>query len=350
MNSSKNSFNYKKISDYRRYLTTAQQKISTINNSIPLSIKILNVIISFILMYYFTIFRYNLFLSVILGIITFLMINFLSKGLAIIFIILYIIVIVNKSNKSKRILGTPILQTDIIRNKGPFNCTNNSLTIQNNLLPNDLNSGFFTYSYWLYINGNNNDINKNNNWYSYRYDEWKSILYRGSSLNNLINSEENGNNLDLSGIVQYPGFWLTPKLNNMVIVFQNEGNNERIEINNLEFNKWINIVTVIELKSVSIYINGRLERTLNLIQNSMNMNQYNLYIANDKMISKNENESGFAGSIAQLTYYNYVLKNSEIMESYKYYKKIIDNYQNKFIKNNYNFKNSILIRNDDILS
>lgn len=351
-NSKNNNLQSKQISDYIKYSKSKQQQFVSLYENTPLSIKILNIIVPFILLYYFTVFNYKLWLSIIFVIITFISIFMLNKIVAIIFLIFYIIIVVDYSQRRKSMLGNPILQTDIIKNGSPFNCNNNSLTIQSNTLSQDLNGGYFTYSFWLYVNGTNNNINKSNNWYDYRYDEWKSIFYRGNSVNNLVRGEDSEelNGLDLSGLVQFPGFWLTPKLNNLVIVFQNESLVERLEINNIEFNKWINIVVVVESKSVSIYINGLLDRTLNLYQSPSVMNQYNIYVANDKLLSKNQDQSGFAGSIAELTYYNYALTVNEIMDSYKYYKEIINNYQNMLIKNNYTFTNGLLITNDDTLS
>ena len=65
------------------------------------------------------------------------------------------------------------------------------------------------------------------------------------------------------------------------------------------------------------------------------MNGYNLFLTNDIKTSKNQKQSGFAGSLAELIYYNFALKPSEIYNSYNYYKKIINIYQNKQITNNY---------------
>lgn len=302
---------------------------------LPLKEKIIYIIIPFIFTYIFTELYFNLPLSIIFAIITF-MISFLfSKLIATIFIILYIVLVVDKYNQTNSFKGKPFSETDIISNNEPFNCINNSLVIdKKNIFETNIN--YFTYSFWLYINGTNNNLYQEN-WYSYRYDEWKSIFYRGSSITDK----------DLSNLIQYPGFWLTPNLNNLVIVFQNNSEVERIEIDNIELNKWVNIVTVIELGSVSVYINGKLDRVLNLDPNTINMNQYNLYISKDSE-SSSSGKSGFSGSIAELIYYNYALTNLDISKSYEYYKNIIDKYQNNIIKQNNNGNFNIkLIKNDD---
>jgi hypothetical protein len=228
-----------------------------------------------------------------------------------------------------------ILETNIIKIRSPYNCLNTSLTIPNYKLEQDLYGGYFTYSFWLYVNnGIDPDIP---NWNNYRYNEWKSIFYRGNAM------IDTG---DLSSLIQFPGFWLTPVLNNMVIVFQNGSYVERLEINNIPFNTWTNFSIVVETKSVSVYINGNLDRTLNLHQNITVMNSYNLYLTSDVLTSKNKNKSGFAGSLAELIYYNYALTANDINKSYFFYKKVIDSYQIKIDSKN-NYKIPGLITNSD---
>jgi hypothetical protein len=109
-------------------------------------------------------------------------------------------------------LNVSIINLDFLRS-AVISSINNNVFSQNTVGDN------FTYSFWLYVNGNNNCINKDNNWNSYRNKEWKSIFYRGTPIN------EDGN---LTNLVQFPGFWLTPVLNNLVIVFQNANNIERL--------------------------------------------------------------------------------------------------------------------------
>jgi hypothetical protein len=134
----------------------------------------------------------------------------------------------------------------------------------------------------------------------------------------------------------------------MVIVFQNGSYVERLEITNVPFNKWVNYAGVVEAKSVSIYIDGLLDRTLNLYQNITIMNGYNLYIANDKLASSKKNQSGFPGFLAELIYYNYALTAYDINKTYNYYKNIVENYQANLIPTK-NYSISQLITNSDYL-
>jgi hypothetical protein len=306
-------------------------------NNTPIQIKILNIAVPFSLTYLFTYVYYNLTLSIIFALITTVVMGLMTKMIAIIFIILYTVVIINVARQRKITIGSPILLTDIVKSKSPYNCLNQSLTVQSNQLDQDLYGGYFTYSFWLYIN--NDSDTTDGNWYNYRNTEWKSIFYRGNPI------DDSG---DLSSLIQFPGFWLTPVLNNMVIVFQNGSYVERLEINDIPFNKWTNYAVVVEAKSVSIYINGFLDKTINLYQPITIMNNYNLYLTSDINASTNK-QSGFAGSLAELIFFNYALTSYDINKSYNYYKKIINAYQTGIkSKNTYNIPG--LITNSDYLA
>lgn len=316
---------YKKIS--QMYLNSNSKNN---NKNISVDSIILSLSLSFIFLIIFTFIFFNTLLSIIGAIFIFSFLFIIKKIYAITFIIIYIILIIIIYKRRYLYKGNPILETNIIQNRKSYNCKNSPLIINSEKLPKDLNNGNYTYYFWIYIDGND--------WNSYRYNEWKSIFYRGTPIND-------GN---LESLMQYPGFWLTPKLNNMVIVFQNEGKVERIEIDNIQFNEWINYAIVIESKSVSIYINGLLDRTLNLEQNFNIMNNYSIYVASDSSASL-EKKSGFSGELAELICYNTPLNQFYIYNSYLYYKKILEFYQRKidFKKEKYNIPS--LITNSDYL-
>jgi hypothetical protein len=329
-------------------LRTSKRYYIAIKESIrntPQRVRFFNVGISLIFLFIFTRIYFNLTLSIIFAILSFLSIFIFlnNKFLAVLLLIIYIVIIVNKTSAVSAYIGSPILQTDIVKNGSPYDCTTGSLAISNNDLAQELSGGSYSYSFWFYVNGNDNNYNTNNNnnnhyWEGYKYNDWKSIFYRGNAL-----TSDN-----LSTLIQFPGFWLTPLYNNLVIVFQNSTNVERIEIENIEFNSWINVALVIENNSVLIYINGLLSKTLNLYQSSINMNNYNLYITNDASLTKDK-LPGFAGYLAELMTYNYAIPQSQIYNSYQYYKKIIDKYQNnKNIQSN-TYQLPSLITNSDYM-
>ena len=308
-------------------------------NGTSFHIKILNVVLFFVLTLIFTYVKYNLTLSIFFAIMTTLFLLFLGTLYAILFLAVYITSIIRVINLQYIYRGNPILQTDIIKNSVPYNCTSGGLSISSDTLPQDLAGGYYTYSFWIFINGNNNYNDSNITWSNYRYREWKSIFYRGNQINSTG---------DLTSLIQFPGFWLTPVLNNMVIAFQTGGVVERIEIDNIQFNTWVSFSIVIESKSIFVYINGLLDRTLNLQQSASIMNNYGLYITNDK-ITNSSKKSGFPGYLAELTCYNFALSPSYILNSYKYYKKTIENYQKKLDMKNNNYALPKLITNSDYL-
>jgi hypothetical protein len=321
-------------------------KIKETLNKTPLQIKLINILVPLTLTYVFTVMYYNLFLSIFFSMLTFLVISIINIQFGMLYLILYIAILISSSTKNKLILGTPIKELDLSFNKKAFNCANNGLIIDKNLLPKDLQGGYFSYSFWIYINNKENKDEKINTWNNFRYNEWKSVFYRGTP----ITKPSNDLDVDLNNLIQYPGIWLTPVLNNLVIVFQSSGFVERLEITNVPFNKWINYIIVLEQKSVSIYIDGLLDRTLNLYQSvNTDINLNNIYVSGDRYLSKNKNQSGFPGNLAQFVYYNYAIKPIDIQKSYIYYKKIIDNYQlYQDSKETFKYKISNLITNSDV--
>jgi hypothetical protein len=327
------------------YIRKSKEYYDHVKNVIketPLQIKILNITVPLALTYIFTIMFYNLAFSIIFSLLTFGVIALMSFPIAIGYMILYIIVISTQSSERLSILGTPIKETDIRKNKTPFDCANKSLIIKSNTLPKTLNKNYFSYTFWIYINNQTSSDKNYNTWNNFRYNEWKSVFYRGDAIT--------ANNLNI--LNQYPGVWLTPILNNMVVVFQNGSTVERLEITNVPFNKWVNYAIVVEKSAVSIYIDGLLDRTLNL-SNSVAISEGNIYISGDKEISfatsVDSKKSGFAGSLAQLIYYNNALTPSDVYQSYEYYKRIVDDYQNKIkFKNTYKYDTSNLITNSDV--
>jgi hypothetical protein len=343
MNSNKKNNEFEKfIINTTNTIRKGKEYYNSVKNIVdktPIQIKIANILLPLSLTYFFTYIYFNLTFSIIFAIITFIIGNLLSKIMSLIFAILYIVLIVNQYKLTNATIGVPIRETDIVYNKKPYDCSIVGLTISNKKLPKDLNGGYFTYSFWIYLNSDDNKVKNNNTWTNYRYKEWKSIFYRGNAIDN---------SGDLSTLIQYPGFWLTPVTNNLVIVFQTNNYVERIELLNIPLNTWTQISVVVQAKSVSVYLNGLLDRTLNLYQNITIMNGYNLYIANDKLASTKKSQSGFPGFLAELIYYNYALSPYDIKKNYLYYKGITDNYQKK-ISGTTSYSISQLITNSDYL-
>ena len=221
----------------------------------------------------------------------------------------------------RKVRGTPFLTG--IKQKKPYNGAKDT-----KIIPNDqvkvTDEGVYTYSFWIYVSGFNQGFigEKTWEWETYRYGDWKHIMHRGTPL-----IDTNGSPTSNDSNIQFPGFWLTPKLNNFVTVFQNGYQIERLELNDIEMNIWVNFTLVIEHYSISIYRDGKLLKTLVLKQKLVPVKNKDIYITSDK----NKN-GGFPGYLSFLVYYNKALGPHEVDLLYKYYlsyinryKKILDN-------------------------
>lgn len=233
------------------------------------------------------------------------------------------------------------LLTQYLTTYYPSMLSNGSLNykIQHNYLTNEVD-GEYTYSMWLYINGNesgvysyfkhvlmnllktNNTISDNYNWSNYRYKHFKNVFVRGDSPQDTDN---------LNSIKQYPGLWLGPELTNLYVVFSNGTNSESYLLENLELNKWINITVTINNNTVSIFRNGELEIT-GMISGNLyinNIGNKNLYFMGDPVLGSTN--QGFPGFMNYFNFYNSVLTPTEIRTLYTNYLPLISSYMKKSI-------------------
>ncbi len=314
------------------------EKIIT-NTSTP--IKSLTALLAFLLVIFFTKYQFNFFLSVSLALVTLLSLATINRVIAISFGFIYAYYMYNLLTKRERTFGDVIKDTDIL-DKGPLVASKTSEIIESKDLPEPSVSNNFSYQFWMYINGiqiKKDDDNYVNTWDNYRYGQWKSVFYRGDSLNisTSDNEEDQDNALSqLDKIQQYPGIWLAPKLNNLSVVFKSDSSStmERIEIEDVPMNEWFCVSVLIEGYSVSLYLNGQLINSILLNQIFPNdLKDKNLYIGMDNVLNECKDDcgsgtkGGWPGFLAELIYYPYVLTNKEILESYLHYKKIVDGYQ-----------------------
>jgi len=252
--------------------------------------------------------------------------------------------IVNNSNEDYKNLLNIYLKkyyNDMISN-GELN-----YKINHNKLKNEVD-GTYTYSMWIYINGNetgvynyfrskilsDKDITTTTmadyNWSNFRYNNYKNIFVRGDSPADVEN---------LNSIKQYPGIWLGPELTKMYLVFSNGSDSESYLLENLELNKWINITVTINNNSVSIYRNGLLEITY-LVSGSLyvnNIGNKNIYFLGNPKTTDTKPQ-GFPGFINYFNFYNRVLTPEEINKLYINYLPLISAYMSK--SNYYNLSTS----------
>lgn len=175
------------------------------------------------------------------------------------------------------------------------------------------NGSEFTFSYWMFIDGKGWD---------YRFGEWKHIFHRGTSpiipIDGTNAGANAGTNEDITKLtVQMPSFWLSPKENTLnCSLTTGESGEERIALEDVPINKWINIVLVVDGNSASLYMDGKMYRTINLM-NKINITKDAVYV---------NYFGGFAGKMAYLQYFNRALTPQEIQNLYREFKKIIDKY------------------------
>jgi hypothetical protein len=153
---------------------------------------------------------------------------------------------------------------------------NRTVTIQRSVNEND---GLeFTWSVWIYINN-----------LQYLQGQYKHIFYKGNS-----NLAETGLNFPNNA----PGLYLAPHSNKLVVIM-NTFNviNEEITIPDIPLNKWLNIIIRCQNKTLDVYVNGTIARSLQLT--SVPKQNYG-----DVHVGMN---GGFDGYISNLWYYNYAL-------------------------------------------
>jgi hypothetical protein len=158
---------------------------------------------------------------------------------------------------------------------------NDTVTIYRSVNEND---GLeFTWSVWIFINN-----------LQYLQGQYKHIFYKGN--NNLAESGLNFPN-------NAPGLYLAPETNKLVIIMNTfDVINEEIFIPDIPLNKWLNVIIRCQNKTLDVYINGTITRSLQL-SSVPKQNYGDVYVAMN---------GGFDGYISNLWYYNYALGTAAI--------------------------------------
>jgi hypothetical protein len=297
-------------------------------------------------MYVFTKINYNLGLSILFAILTSSML-FIFGGIyfTLIFIVLYIIYLMQVINKKEKTSGVIIKQTDVYNTstKKPFICDapqtpNNVISYKN--FRDEVDNRNFSISMFLYINGSNPKYK--NNFENYRFRDWKSIFYLGKN-------EITDSTTELHNIQQIPGLWLKPTLNNIVLVLNDGDNNGRLELDDVPLNEWFSITILVNSGSISLYKNCKLEKILSLNSYLPETSEYDLYIANDgklKTYSDAVERNGFPGQMAYFKYYNFTLNQYDIDNYCSKYKSILDKFQYEE-NNDIRYETSCLVTDSD---
>lgn len=304
-------------------------------SSTPFQIKMGYLFILSGILYYFLIVNYNFYGALISGLFLTIILLLINFYIGIIFLIILLLMIYNKHSEKIKLAGTLIKATEIKNNKA-YNGMKNTKFVPSKIFPKEINTGLFGYSFWIYLNKPQNPPENSNLLYKlYRNDEWKSIFYRGTHLD-----QKNS----IATLTQYLGVWLTPNNESLAFVFQqNGGQTESFELTNIDFNVWTHYYVGVSPKSINIYKNGKLEVSSSIQQSAISMNDYGLFITSDYALSQMsdmtksvigeediiyQNKTGFDGYLAYLTYYEYTLTPTEIVNSINIYQDKINSYEN----------------------
>lgn len=222
--------------------------------------------------------------------------NPMTTIIVIILLILFIVLIVWLVSTLK---GTHTKSTD----KNPIWIPNpvNANIIKNHKkyskgfkVPESSNGLNFSYSMWIYIAD-----------WNYNFNEFKNIFVR---------KRKSGGSNSLSEQMS-PGLWLYPKTNNLYARISTFADpSEGCDIKNIPIQKWVNIIYVLNNRTVDIYIDGKLERSC-VLMGIPNINKNaKVYVGEKTGSNKN---AGFYGQISKFQYYSHSVSPSEVVEIYE---------------------------------
>lgn len=141
----------------------------------------------------------------------------------------------------------------------------------------------FTWSLWINIDN-----------IDFKSPTYSTIFYKGN------------NDVDSKGLnypVNAPGLYLEPRTNNLFLIMNTFSNiNEEIRVPDIPLNKWINVIIRCQNRTIDIYINGTITRSLEL-SDVPKQNYGDVYVATN---------GGFNGNLSDLIYFNYSLGPGQI--------------------------------------
>jgi hypothetical protein len=148
----------------------------------------------------------------------------------------------------------------------------------------------FTWSVWLYID----DL-------EYGRGRMRHIFHKGDA-------ELTAENTNINSTSICPALYLDSNKNSLVLFMNTFGSmNEKVEIDDIPLNKWINVAIRLEGKIMDIYINGKVSKRH--IFKSVPMQNYG-----DTYVNAN---GGYSGMISDLWYHNRALTGVEILNIVK---------------------------------
>jgi len=155
--------------------------------------------------------------------------------------------------------------------------------------PNENDGVEFTYSTWIFID----DL-------EYNKGQFRHIFHKGDDT---MNYDDDTIGAGLSYPNNAPGLYLAPYKNDLIVVvntFQNVI--EKVVIQNITLNKWINVIIRCENKTLDVYINGSIARR-HILSGLPRQNYGNVFACMN---------GGFSGNLSSLRYFNYAIGTRQI--------------------------------------
>jgi hypothetical protein len=168
-----------------------------------------------------------------------------------------------------------------------------------------------TFTTWIYVKD-----------WNYKFGQYKNILWKG----NPPNVSTKATQPTISNI-HCPSIWLYPLTNSLKVVTSTSvpESVESCDIQNIPLMTWVNIIYVLNNRTVDIYINGKLERSCALRGIPT--------ITNDPVyITTGSPQPGFYGKMGKTQYFTKALLPNEIMNIYQKGPLGSSNYQVNFFK------------------
>lgn len=159
----------------------------------------------------------------------------------------------------------------------------------------------FTWSVWLFIDGNGSSTN------------YRHVFSKGN-----LNFAENGLNFPNNA----PGLYIMPNTNALYVIMNTYNNmNETATVKDVPLNKWMSVIIRCRNTNLDVYINGVITKSVKL--SSVPKQNYG-----DVNVAMN---GGFNGYISNLWYYTYALGTAAIYNIVKAgpNTKLIDNVSDK---------------------
>jgi len=143
----------------------------------------------------------------------------------------------------------------------------------------------FTWSCWVYID----DL-------TYNSSQYRCIFYKGSDPKE-ISGDKFQNNA--------PGLYIAPGTNKIVVNMSTfDTINEQIEIDNFPLNKWVNIIIRCRNRTLDVYINGTIDKSVQL-SGVPKQNYGYVYVGAN---------GGFSGYLSNLRYFSKAIGTYDIQK------------------------------------